>query len=195
MYSASLLGSSCVTYLIFDDLEFYEMKCIHCNSEVADGMRFCPYCGNPMAFQQQPEQWQFQHQNNTHHTVPSKYILFAGAGLLLFFVLITCDGCELDEGSDYDQSSSPSAKEEQIDLSLIDRYELELRIEIKYDLENVKVTKIEKISNSPLKIKFHFDYDSVLERMRNITGVCTYYDDGEIDEVHVNMTLVPSRFH
>ena len=25
------------------------MKCIKCNSDVADGMQFCPYCGNPMS--------------------------------------------------------------------------------------------------------------------------------------------------
>lgn len=35
------------------------MRCIHCNSEVADGMRFCPKCGNPM-ISQQPQQGQFQ---------------------------------------------------------------------------------------------------------------------------------------
>ena len=25
------------------------MKCFKCNSDVADGMQFCPYCGNPMS--------------------------------------------------------------------------------------------------------------------------------------------------
>ena len=32
------------------------MKCINCNSDVADGMQFCPYCGSPMVSQQQPQQ-------------------------------------------------------------------------------------------------------------------------------------------
>ena len=36
------------------------MRCINCNSEVADGMQFCPYCGSPMASQQQPQQGQYQ---------------------------------------------------------------------------------------------------------------------------------------
>lgn len=36
------------------------MKCNHCNFEVAEGMKFCPYCGSPMAFQQQPQQGQYQ---------------------------------------------------------------------------------------------------------------------------------------
>ena len=35
------------------------MKCVHCNSEVADGMQFCPYCGSPMV-SQQPQQDQYQ---------------------------------------------------------------------------------------------------------------------------------------
>ena len=34
------------------------MKCINCNSEVADGMQFCPYCGSPMVSQQQTQQTQ-----------------------------------------------------------------------------------------------------------------------------------------
>ena len=36
------------------------MKCIKCNSEVADGTKFCPYCGSPMVSQQQPQQGQYQ---------------------------------------------------------------------------------------------------------------------------------------
>ena len=36
------------------------MRCIHCNSEVAEGNQFCPYCGNPMSFQHQSQQGQYQ---------------------------------------------------------------------------------------------------------------------------------------
>lgn len=36
------------------------MKCVNCNSEVADGTKFCPYCGSPMVSQQQPYQGQYQ---------------------------------------------------------------------------------------------------------------------------------------
>ena len=36
------------------------MKCVNCNSEVADGTKFCPYCGSPMVSQQQPHQGQYQ---------------------------------------------------------------------------------------------------------------------------------------
>lgn len=36
------------------------MRCIRCNSEVADGMRFCPNCGNLMTFHQQPYYGQYQ---------------------------------------------------------------------------------------------------------------------------------------
>ena len=32
------------------------MRCFKCNSEVAEGMQFCPYCGSPMISQQQPQQ-------------------------------------------------------------------------------------------------------------------------------------------
>ena len=32
------------------------MKCIKCNSEVAEGMQFCPYCGSLIVPQQQPQQ-------------------------------------------------------------------------------------------------------------------------------------------
>ncbi len=36
------------------------MKCVNCNSEVADGTKFCPYCGSPMVSKQQPYQGQYQ---------------------------------------------------------------------------------------------------------------------------------------
>ena len=41
------------------------MKCIHCNSEVAEGTRFCPNCGSPVDNIQQSQQDQYQqsHQN------------------------------------------------------------------------------------------------------------------------------------
>ena len=42
------------------------MKCINCNSEVADGMQFCPYCGSPMITQQQPQQGQYQPQQGQY---------------------------------------------------------------------------------------------------------------------------------
>lgn len=35
------------------------MRCIRCNSEIADGAKFCPYCGNPMISQQQPHRGQY----------------------------------------------------------------------------------------------------------------------------------------
>ena len=36
------------------------LRCPQCNTEVADGTKFCPNCGSPMAFQQQPQQGQYQ---------------------------------------------------------------------------------------------------------------------------------------
>lgn len=36
------------------------MKCIHCNSVVAEGVQFCPKCGNPMYSNQQPQQGQYK---------------------------------------------------------------------------------------------------------------------------------------
>lgn len=42
------------------------MKCIRCNSEVAEGTKFCPYCGNPMIFQQQPHRGQYQAQQGQY---------------------------------------------------------------------------------------------------------------------------------
>ena len=48
------------------------MKCIHCNSEVADGMQFCPYCGSPMAPQQQPQQGQYQQPQQGQYQQPQQ---------------------------------------------------------------------------------------------------------------------------
>ena len=48
------------------------MKCIHCNSEVADGMKFCPYCGSPMNFQQQPQQGQYQQPQQGQYQQPQQ---------------------------------------------------------------------------------------------------------------------------
>ena len=37
------------------------MKCNNCNSEVPNGVSFCPYCGSPVITpQQQPQQGQYQ---------------------------------------------------------------------------------------------------------------------------------------
>ena len=36
------------------------MRCFNCNSDVAEGIKFCPNCGSPMASQQQPQQDQYQ---------------------------------------------------------------------------------------------------------------------------------------
>ncbi len=49
------------------------MKCIHCNSEVAEGVQFCPNCGNPMYSKQQPHQGQYQqyHANGNSYS-PAK---------------------------------------------------------------------------------------------------------------------------
>ena len=52
------------------------MKCFNCNSEVSDGMQFCPYCGSPMVFQeqpqqpQQPQQGQYQQPNQGQYQQP-----------------------------------------------------------------------------------------------------------------------------
>lgn len=46
------------------------MKCFNCNSEVAEGMQFCPYCGSPMASQQQPQQGQYQQPQQGQYQQP-----------------------------------------------------------------------------------------------------------------------------
>ena len=47
------------------------MKCIHCNSEVADGMSFCPNCGNPLGVQQ-PQQGQYQQPQQGQYQQPQQ---------------------------------------------------------------------------------------------------------------------------
>lgn len=49
------------------------MKCNGCNSEVADGMKFCPYCGNPMTFQQQSQQSYQQPQQGQYQQPQQPY--------------------------------------------------------------------------------------------------------------------------
>jgi len=51
------------------------MKCVNCNSEVAEGIKFCPYCGSPMASQQQPRQGQYQqpHQGQYQQSYQSQH--------------------------------------------------------------------------------------------------------------------------
>jgi len=46
------------------------MKCVNCNSEVADGTKFCPYCGSPMVSQQQPYQGQYQQPHQGQYQQP-----------------------------------------------------------------------------------------------------------------------------
>ena len=174
------------------------MKCINCNSEVADGMQFCPYCGNPMVSQQplqgqyqQPQQGQYQQRHNTPKNKLSKYIFYTVIGFIALLVIATCDGC--DYATDESEINS-TKKIDNIDISSINTDIIELRLASKYSLENVKITEIKQIGTSPLKLLFHFDYDSVLGRQRNFTGICTLYDDGEIDELYVaSNNLVPSR--
>ena len=47
------------------------MKCNNCNSEVADGMQFCPYCGSPMV-SQQPQQGQYQQPQQGQYQQPQQ---------------------------------------------------------------------------------------------------------------------------
>ena len=49
------------------------MKCINCNSEVADGTNFCPYCGSPMISQQQTQQSQYQPQQGQYQPQQGQY--------------------------------------------------------------------------------------------------------------------------
>lgn len=49
------------------------MRCIRCNSEVAEGMKFCPYCGNPMTIQQQPQQSYQQYQQGQYQQSQQPY--------------------------------------------------------------------------------------------------------------------------
>jgi hypothetical protein len=125
------------------------------------------------------------------------YLAYLGIGLTCLFFLATCDGCdEATDETEYEQSSDFSSSEKNnISLSSINTDAIELQIELKYNIDHVKITEIEQIESSPIKLKFRFDYDSVQGRLRGIVGVCTLYDDGEIDEVNVVMLpLVPSRF-
>ena len=52
------------------------MRCIKCNSEVAEGMQFCPYCGSPMISQQgqyqQPQQGQYQQPQQGQYQQPQQ---------------------------------------------------------------------------------------------------------------------------
>lgn len=180
------------------------MRCAQCGSEVAAGMLFCPNCGNALVSQRQQQQVHYQ-QHNSPQSGFTRYILLSLGISLIFLVglffctiilLVACDGCGENETEYSEQSSDYSVKDESaISLSSINTDALEYRIESKYDLDNVKIIRLEKLRSSPLKILFHFDYDSVQGRIRNVSGVCTFYDDGEIDEVHVTMTLIPSRFY
>lgn len=70
------------------------MRCVQCNSEVADSMRFCPQCGNPMSSQQpqQGQSWQFQqsqckesHQVQ-HHQPQQELPQQSQTGVILKFV-------------------------------------------------------------------------------------------------------------
>ena len=47
------------------------MRCVNCNSEVADGMQFCPYCGSPMV-SQQPQQGQYQQPQQGQYQQPQQ---------------------------------------------------------------------------------------------------------------------------
>ena len=46
------------------------MKCVNCNSEVADGTKFCPYCGSPMISQQQSQHGQYQQPQHGQYQQP-----------------------------------------------------------------------------------------------------------------------------
>ena len=59
------------------------MKCNHCNSEVAEGMKFCPKCGNPISNYDGMKQ-----QNTNHHDVSSKKRnWFISAAILVAIIL------------------------------------------------------------------------------------------------------------
>lgn len=48
------------------------MRCVYCNTGVADGMRFCPNCGNPMDSQPQPQQGQYQQPPQSQYQEPQQ---------------------------------------------------------------------------------------------------------------------------
>lgn len=73
------------------------MKCIHCNSEVAEGVQFCPYCGNPMNSQQQPHQGQYQQpyqgQYQQHHASGNSYSTDKPDNNMIWGILCTVFCC------------------------------------------------------------------------------------------------------
>ena len=47
------------------------MRCYHCNSEVPNGVSFCPYCGSPVTVQQ-PQQGQYQQPQQGQYQQPQQ---------------------------------------------------------------------------------------------------------------------------
>lgn len=46
------------------------MRCVNCNSEVVDGMQFCPHCGSPMISQQRPQSGQYYQPQSGQYQQP-----------------------------------------------------------------------------------------------------------------------------
>ena len=66
------------------------MRCVYCNTGVADGMRFCPNCGNPMDSQLQPQQGQYQ-QPQQEESQPSQTGVVLKLVEYLFYILAAAD--------------------------------------------------------------------------------------------------------
>lgn len=73
------------------------MKCVHCNSEVAEGVKFCPYCGNPMNTRQQPQQGQYQQpyqgQYQQYHDSGNSYSIDKPDNNMIWGILCTVFCC------------------------------------------------------------------------------------------------------
>ena len=87
------------------------MKCNHCNAEVPNGVRYCPYCGSPIIPQSQQRQYQQplqgqpqQPQQEKPQQMKAIYWVYIGIALVLFYIIGTCDESDRQEygsNSDY----------------------------------------------------------------------------------------------
>lgn len=167
------------------------MRCLNCNSEVNEGVNFCPYCGHPIGVSHNKQYHFQQNSSSPSNKKLAEFILIAVAIFFGLFFLGNCDACEdsTNYENEYEQTSSSN---DEFDLD-IDA--LEFRIEVDYDIEHVKITHYDVIGRNPYKISFRYDFDAewALERIYNAYGTCIFYDDGDIRDIKLQGNINDMR--